>query len=141
MRYLICLMLVVSTSLHAGAILKWVDENGNVHYGDAPPVKTKTESISVQSAPSNPGKALPRLSTEEANGAEGASDDGSADPDNVSDEQAQALCESGRSDLNIINTNGSIRLKQADGSTRILSADEIERRRASSQAQVDRYCN
>jgi len=141
MRYLICLILVVSTSLHAGAIHKWVDENGNVHYGDAPPVTTKTESVSVQSAPSNPGKALPRLSTEQAGGAGGASGDGSADPENVSDEQAQSFCESARNDLNIINTSSNIQLKQADGSTRNLSADEVERRRVSSQAQIDRYCN
>ena len=140
MRYLICLMLVVSTSLHAGSILKWVDENGNVHYGDAPPVKTKTESVNVQSAPSNPGKALPRLSTEEASGEEAASGDGSADPDNVSDEQAQSLCESGRNDLYIIQTNGNIRLQLADGTTRTLAADEVEKRRAAAQAKVDRYC-
>jgi len=86
MRYLIFLILVVSTSLHAGTIQKWVDENGNVHYGDAPPVSTKTENISVQSAPSNPGKALPRLSTEETDGAEGASgDDDAGVQENISD--------------------------------------------------------
>lgn len=142
MRYLICLILVVSTSLHAGAIHKWVDENGNVHYGDAPPVTTKSESVSVQSAPSNPGKALPRLSTEEAD-APGASGDASAsaDPESTSDEEAQFICESARNDLNIINTNSNIQLKLADGTTRYLSADEIEQRRAASQAQVDRYCN
>jgi hypothetical protein len=52
MRYLTYLVLVVSTSLNAGTIHKWVDENGNVHYGDAPPVKTKTENVRVQSASS-----------------------------------------------------------------------------------------
>ena len=140
MRYLICLILVASTSLHAGAIHKWVDENGNVHYGDAPPVTTKSESVSVQSAPSNPGKALPRLSTEEAD-ASGASDDASADPESTSDEEAQSICESARNDLYIINTNSNIQLRQPDGTSRYLSTDEIEQRRAASQAQVDRYCN
>ena len=112
-----------------------------MHYGDAPPNTTKTESVSVQSAPSDPGKALPRLSTEQAGGAASASGDGSADPENASAEQAQSLCERARGDLNIINTSSNIQLKQADGTTRDLSADEVERRRASSQAQVDRYCN
>ena len=63
MRYLIYLILAISTSLNAGSIQKWTDENGNVHYGDAPPVKTKSENVRVQSAPSNPGKALPRLNS------------------------------------------------------------------------------
>ena len=141
MRYLIYLILVVSTSLHAGAIHKWVDENGNVNYGDAPPVSTKTEDIKVQSAPSNPGKALPRLSTEQAGGAAGASGDGSADPENVSDEQAQSLCESARNDLDIISSSSRIQLQLSDGTQRYLSADEVEQRRVSSQAQADRYCN
>jgi len=141
MRYLIYLILVVSTSLHAGTIQKWVDENGNVHYGDAPPVSTKTESVSVQSAPSNPGKALPRLSTEQADDSAAAGGDDSDDADNVADDQARSICASARNDLNIINTSSNIQLKQADGTTRDLSADEVERRRASSQAQVDRYCN
>jgi len=146
MRYLIYLILVVSTSLHAGTIQKWVDENGHVHYGDTPPVSTKTESISVQPAPSNPGKPLPRLSTEEdadAEGAEGESSDGAGgdgEPENVSDEQARAICDSARGDLDIINSSNRIQLKQLDGTTRYLSADEIEERRVKSQAEVDRFC-
>ncbi|MCP4765586.1 MAG: DUF4124 domain-containing protein [Gammaproteobacteria bacterium] len=138
MRNLIYLILVASTSLQAGTILKWVDENGNVHYGDAPPATTKTENVSVQSAPSNPGKALPRLSTEQSDDTGG---DGSADSENVSDDQAQSLCDSARNDLEIISTSNNIQLKQADGSTRYMSADEVEQRRVSSQAQADRYCN
>ncbi|MCP4471607.1 MAG: DUF4124 domain-containing protein [Gammaproteobacteria bacterium] len=141
MRYLICLILVVSTSLHAGTIQKWVDENGNVHYGDAPPVSAKSESISVQSAPSNPGKALPRLPTEQADGATGTDSDAAADPGKVPDEQAQSICESARNDLNIISTSNRIQLKQLDGTTHYLSADEIAERKAKSQTEVDRYCN
>ncbi len=140
MRYLICLMLVVSTSLHAGSIHKWVDENGNVHYGDTPPIKIKTENISVQSAPSKPAKPPPRMSTEQASSAEGAGGDASAAPDNISDEQAQSLCENARNDLDIINSNSNIQLKMADGTTRYLATDEIEKRRVSSEAVIDRYC-
>ena len=33
MRYLICLTLLVSMPLQAGAIKKWVDESGKTHYG------------------------------------------------------------------------------------------------------------
>jgi len=137
MRYSVFLVLLASMSLNAGSIHKWVDEEGNVHYGDSPPVSAKTEGVRVQSAPSNPGKALPRLSTEQADDTGG---DGSADSENVSDDQAQSLCDSARNDLEIINTSSNIQLKQADGSTRYLSADEINQRRAKSQAEVDRYC-
>ena len=63
MRYLIYLTLLASASLNAGSIHKWTDADGNVFYGDTPPVSAKTEGVRVQSAPSNPGKALPRLSS------------------------------------------------------------------------------
>jgi hypothetical protein len=132
MRYLTFLVLVVSTSLNAGAIHKWVDENGNVHYGDAPPVKTKTESVHVQSAPSNPGKALPRLSVPDGTQAAGQPE--------VSNEQASKICEAARNDLNVINTSNRVRMKQADGTLRYLSEEEIAKRKADSEAEVARYC-
>jgi hypothetical protein len=135
MRYLTYLVLVVSTSLNAGTIHKWVDENGNVHYGDAPPVKTKTENVRVQSAPSNPGKALPRLSTSDAAKQAG----GNAQPE-VSAEQARKICESARKDLDVINTSDRIRIQQADGSERYLDDAEIAERKARSQTEVNRFC-
>jgi len=134
MRYLIYLVLVVSTSLNAGTIHKWVDENGNVHYGDAPPAKTKSENVRVQSAPSNPGKPLPRLGTPD-------SDKEAGQPDQqVSSEQAERYCNEARSDLNIINNSSRIRVKQADGSERYLSDVEIAQRKSQSEATVDEFC-
>ncbi len=139
MRYLIYLILVVSTSLHAGTIQKWVDENGNVHYGDAPPVSAKTKDVKVQSAPSNPGKPLPRLSDEQGGAGTGSGTE--TDQQNISEEQAASICEKATNDLNVLNNNTNIQLKQVDGTTRDLSADEVNQRRAKAQAESDRYCN
>jgi hypothetical protein len=133
MRYLTYLILVVSTSLNAGAIHKWVDENGSVHYGDAPPVKTKTESVHVLSAPSNPGRALPRLSAPDG------TQQAAGQPE-VPKEQANEICEAARNDLNVINNSSRIRMKQADGTLRYLSKEEIAKRKAGSEAEVARYC-
>ncbi len=130
---------MVATSLHAGTVQKWVDENGNVHYGDAPPVSAKTKDVKVQSAPSNPGKPLPRLSDEQGGASAGGGTE--ADQQNVSEEQAASICEKATNDLDILNNNTNIQLKQADGTTRDLSADEVNQRRAKSQAEVDRYGN
>lgn len=131
MRYLTYLVLVVSTTLNAGTIHKWVDENGNVHYGDAPPVKTKTENVRVQAAPSNPGRALPRLSV----------------PDNsrnaqqeISPEKASAICQAARKDLDIINTSDRIRVQEADGTERYLGDAEISERKSRAQNEVKQFC-
>ena len=139
MRYLkypmLVLILAVSTSLGAGAIHKWVDDKGNVHYGDVPPAKTTSKNVSVQAAPSNPGKALPRLSSPES------SAQSAGNEQEVSEEQASQICASARADLNIINTSNRIQLQTADGSVQYLTDSEIAERKASSQAEVDRFCN
>jgi hypothetical protein len=140
MRYLIYLILTVTTSLSAGTIHKWVDDNGNVHYSDAPPVSSNSENIRVQSAPSNPGKALPRLNTSQKSndsGNEGMTKQQSQE----NAEQAAIVCGNARQDLQVISSSSRIRLKQADGSTRFLSDDEIAERKTAAEADVDRYCN
>jgi hypothetical protein len=139
MRYLIYplvgLILAISTSLNAGTIQKWVDDKGNVHYGDAPPVEVKSENVQVQSAPSNPGKALPRLNQSDVE--ENAA--GGEDQEAV-EEQASAVCERARNDLEIINNSDRIQIQQPDGSSRYLDLDEIETQRKTSQADVNRFC-
>ena len=144
MRYSIYPMLVMiltiftslnSTSLNAGAIHKWVDDNGNINYSDAPPAKTKSQNVRVQSAPSDPGKALPRLNSPDS------SDAAAQIEQEVPEEQAANICASARADLNIINTSDRIQLQTADGSVRYLSEEEVAERKASSQAEVDRFCN
>jgi hypothetical protein len=139
MRYLkypmLVLILAVSTSLGAGAIHKWVDDKGNVHYGDAPPAKTTSKNVRVQSAPSDPGKALPRLSSPED------SDQAAGAEQEVSEEDASQICATAKADLDIINTSDRVQLQMADGNIRDLSDAEIAERRVSSQAEVDRYCN
>ena len=130
MRYIIYLSLICSTSLFAGSIQKWVDDEGNVHYGDAPPVSAKTKEIRVLGAPSDPGRALPRLSTA-----------GKSDASKVPQDQAKSACEAARQDLKVISSSSRIKLKAADGSTRYMSTEEIEERRKASEEEVENFCN
>ena len=140
MRYLTYLVLVVATSLNAGAIHKWVDENGTVHYGDSPPAQTKSENIRVLSAPSNPGKALPRLNQPNANQQSAAGTSGEQPPQ-ASADQAREFCNLARQDLEVINNNSRIKLKMNDGTTRYLTDEEIAERRTQAESEVERYCN
>ena len=128
-----------STSLNAAAIHTWVDDSGNVHYGDAPPTKTDSKNVRVQSAPSDPGKALPRLTTS-ADASDQAAG-GAGNKQEVSAERASNICASAKADLEIISTSTRIKLQAADGSISYLSDDEIAERQASSQAEVDRFCS
>ena len=139
MRYFIYLILMVSTSLSAGTIQKWVDENGNVHYGDAPPVSAKTEKVRVQSAPTNPGKKLPRLN-DNGDGQQGAAGQTAEQGNETTAAQAREACETARNDLLVIDSNSRIRLRQPDGSSRYLTEAEIAQRRAMAQEDIKNFC-
>ena len=57
MRYLIYLLLMVSTSLSAGSIHKWVDENGQVHYGEKPG-NTQAEQVQIRTNETTTPRAI-----------------------------------------------------------------------------------
>jgi hypothetical protein len=139
MRYFIYLLLMVSTSLSAGTIHKWIDENGSVHYGDAPPVSVKSEDIRVQSKPSNTGKALPRLNKTDDDKQAAAADNNSPNQ-KLTNEQAKVSCEIARQDLDVISRSARVRLKQPDGSSRYLTEAEIAQRKSQAEADVKTFC-
>lgn len=141
MRYLIYLALMASMSVQAGPIKKWVDEEGNISYGDSPPLSVKTENVRVLSAPSNPGKALPRLgNTEGDQAAQGSASAGGQEQDRVPADQAQIACEKAQEDLQVISRSSRIKLRSADGSTRYMTTEEIEERKTQAEADVKQFC-
>ncbi|MDJ0776474.1 MAG: DUF4124 domain-containing protein [Gammaproteobacteria bacterium] len=141
MRFALVPILLLAGAVHAGSIHKWVDEDGNVHYGDAPPVSAKTENVRVLSAPSNPGRALPRLggSGGDENAAAGTA--AAASDDTVPADQARIACEQAQEDLAVINRSSRIKLRGADGSERFLSTEEIAERKQRAEADIDRFCD
>jgi hypothetical protein len=136
MRFLICLILFFSFSLHAASIQKWVDDDGNVHYGDAPPVNTKTESVRVQRAPSNPGRALPRLNTTPAD--DSATTTAQQDAERA--EQMKVNCDRARQNLSTLNTSGRVKLREPDGEARYLNAEERAERVVQAENDIKTYC-
>jgi len=144
-RVIICLFILASSSLFAGEILKWVDEDGNIHYGDAPPISAETERVRVLSAPSNPGKALPRLSTDGSTGNGNKRDTDVAASDAQDDlklpaNQAIIACEEATADLKVMNRSSRIRLRSADGTTRYMTSEEIDVRRENAEKAVSLHC-
>ena len=136
MRFLIYPILLFSFSLHAGSIQKWVDDDGNVHYGDAPPIDTQTESVRVQRAPSNPGRALPRINVPEPDPAATAAAEQNAERA----EQMKVNCDRARQNLNTLNGGGRIKLHEPDGEARYLNAEEIAQRLVQAENDVETYC-
>lgn len=139
MRIIICLFILTSNTLYAGEILKWVDEDGNINYGDSPPLSVETERIKVLSAPSNPGRALPRLSSQGSRNKNNAPGSDQGIP-RLPDDQAKIACKEATDDLLVIKRSSRIRLKSADGTTRYMTSEEINTRRENAEKAVARHC-
>ena len=60
--------------------------------------------------------------------------------DRYNSEQASQICQTARSDLEIIANNTRIRLQQPNGTERYLNEQEIAERKARSEADIERYC-
>lgn len=143
MKRLLIPFLFMAGTVQAAGIQKWVDESGQVHYGDSPPTSAQTEEIRVSRPPANPGRSLPRLGG--TSDGEGETEQTQAEappqapPEVPADEKSQ-FCEEARKDLRTLERNQRIRLRQADGSTRVMTSEEIEQRREQAEADVERYC-
>lgn len=140
MKRLPILLLFIACNSQAAGIQKWVDENGQVHYGDSPPAQIKAESVNVTRPPSNPGKPLPRFSGSDAEAKPEAQHPDQKPPAETSEEQAVQACEQAQKDLAVMNRSTRIRLKQADGTTRYMTAEEIEERRKQTEADIEQFC-
>ena len=141
MRFLIYLTLILIGTVNAAGIHKWVDEEGNVHYGDTPPVSVDTKPVKVIGAPSNPGRALPRLG-QDSNQNEPATSTSTDSEETaaIPEDQAKIACENAQKDLQVIKRSTRIRLKAADGTTRVMTPEEIAERRKQSEEDIERFC-
>jgi len=155
MKYLICLFMLISSSAYAGSIQKWTDDEGNTHYGDIPPPSVHTQEIRVDVAPSDPGRALPRLgtsdpgssttdsSTTESSTTSSSSPDGAQPDPEMSDDQAEAeaICKQARNEKKYINeSKHRARVRYPDGTSRHLSKEERIARREQAKQDIEDYC-
>jgi hypothetical protein len=148
MKHLVCLFMLIASSAYADSIYKWVDEDGNTHYGDVPPPSVHTEELRVDVVPGNPGKALPRLETSDlessspASGTPDSSSSDSAQPDSeMTDDQAEAICKQARQEIKYLNeAKHRARVRYPDGTSRHISTEERKARREHAKQDIKDYC-
>jgi len=142
MKRLLIPALIFASSGYAAGIQKWVDDNGQVHYGDSPPAKTESESVRVSRPPSNPGKALPRFTGSQDNTTAAAESDASAPttPAETSPDVIQKQCEQAKKDLSTLNRTARVRLRMDDGTIRYMTDEEKEERKKLSEEDIQQFC-
>ena len=142
MKQLLFLIIFISGNSFAAGIQKWVDEEGQVHYGDRPPVKVQTEPIVVSRPPANPGRPLPRLNAPKI-ADDSTKKDATAEKELSNKTEADAnknVCQQAKNDLNVLDQSDVIRLRMSDGTERALTDDEIESRRKKIESDLKQYC-
>lgn len=141
MFILMSIIFITCNSIAAG-IQKWVDEGGQIHYGDSPPARVSSEPIKVSRPPSDPGKPLPRFTPgEDAEEQVDEHPDQQAPVKETSEEQAREACEKAQKDLKILKRSTRIRLKQSDGSVHYMTREEIEQRLEQTEEDIKLFCN
>lgn len=105
---------------HANNAYKWTDEKGQVHYGERAPSNVKKEVIKTQrrtDATKETGAAAPKpteqIKTE------------SAAPSLPKDSD---LCANARKNIEVLKTSDKIRVKDDNGESRYLTAEEVQQK-------------
>ncbi|MBE9564864.1 MAG: DUF4124 domain-containing protein [Proteobacteria bacterium] len=141
------LLITLHTSSFAG-IYKWVDENGQVHYGEKP-VGAEAEKVTIRQNTTT----KPRVNKkdedatgedgEENNTAEGSEDTEKApEPKEVeiSKKEKRQLCNEARADVAAINSRGRMREISATGEYSYLSDGQKQKRLSAAKKKQSKYC-
>lgn len=121
-----------------GAIYKWTDEHGKVHYGSQKPPSNKAERLKLKIR--NP--IIQEKTDDEKNaktGGEKAAKPEEKEPQ-LSRKERKRLCKESREDVARIKENNRFRVKGKDGELRYLTPKEVAERLKIAQEDVRELC-
>lgn len=139
--FIACSITLISLNSNSAGIKKWVDDKGNVFYGDTPPRHIQSQSIRTNKRPSKLGKPLPRLSNPGISNIPSSSKKSPVNNEKLEVSQAKEACENAKNDQRVIQSSSRVKLRSADGSTRYMTKEEIQQRLDNSQNDIDKFCN
>ena len=140
------LILVFQQAAFAG-VYKWVDEEGQVHYGERPG-NTEAEQIKIR----HDETTKPRAIKGDEESAEGEGKDGEktkeqvaetpAEPEEekISKKEKRRLCNEAKTDVAAISSRGRVREKNAKGEYRYLTDEAKQKRLAAARKKQSEYC-
>jgi len=136
----------ISNYCYSG-IYKWVDEQGNVHYGQQRPASVQAERMRVQSyAPEDTSSYKRPVLDTNGDATEGKSETSDADtPEKKPESKAEkkqrlAACAQARKNLTRMQTVGRIRSKDKDGNTSFISQKQKEQKMQQSRDLISKHC-
>ncbi len=135
---LLLLVLCLFALPAAAGMYKWTDAQGTVHYSQFPPAGVKAQEIRVQAPPpaDEPAPAAARAASARPAKAPARPPES---PELA--RQRAENCKTARYNLAILQRNAHVRIKEADGSYRVLTPEERARRIDDLQGQIDQFCS
>jgi hypothetical protein len=136
------LCLVFSVPVYA-AVYKWVDEDGQVHYGDQPQV-LDAEIMTIRTNETTKPREI-KTDEEQAE----AGDEGSKQPEKqpaepekpkISAAEKSRLCNEAKGDLQKILSRGRMRSIDKDGNYTVLSEEQRQQRINAAKEKQRKYC-
>ncbi len=126
-------------------VYKWVDENGQVHYGEKPG-NTEAERIKIRTNETTKPRTIKKPEGDAENKAEGdPAKQPIAEPPElvevkISAKEKRQLCNEAKSDIQIINSRGQMREINEKGEYIYLPDEQKQQRLATAKKKARKYC-
>ncbi|MDD0845511.1 DUF4124 domain-containing protein [Pseudomonas sp. Gutcm_11s] len=133
-------LLALSTGATAGQIYKWVDSQGNVHFGSQPPEGQPSAAVNPNVSQPKVAAPPPAVPKSEAKDEKQEKLDREAkDQIAKQDEERKAYCESTRQDLAQMRATSRLRVEE-NGELRRLTEEERQARIDKAEASIKENC-
>ena len=141
------LTLTVSGAALAGDIYKWVDEDGNVHYGDKP-VGAQSERMAIESRPTDQARVTAQVHARTEARAQAREAEAAAAAEGPSEEELRAQaeerrrnCEKSRADMQRMVTSRRLYREDENGERVYLDETEMQATRQRVEEQINEFCS
>jgi hypothetical protein len=138
---LLALGLVPALWASSQTTYKWLDESGNVTYGDHPPLGVKAEEIRISTGTSSSTtEAVSGTTPETTPTASEPANTQPATQSGLTPEKAKALCEQAKNNLVVLKSHALIRQTDENGEVLILDEGQKQEQIDTANAIIKDYC-
>ncbi|WP_137974872.1 DUF4124 domain-containing protein [Pseudomonas sp. F(2018)] len=132
-------LLALSTGATAGQIYKWVDGQGNVHFGSQPPEGQEAASVNPNISQPKVAPPQPKAAAESGDKQQETVDEKVKQDVAKQEAERKKYCEDVRTDLAQLRNNPRIRVEEK-GELRRLNEEERQARIAESEKAIAEHC-
>ena len=143
----VTLTLALSSAAIAGDIYKWVDEDGNVHYGDKPAASTQAERMDIDSKRTDAARVTAQTQARVQARTEAREAEAEAAANGPSEEELQAeaqerrqACERSRANMQRLVTSRRIYREDESGERVYLDDAEMQATRQRVEDEINKFC-